>query len=55
MDESNSTVPDLEGVEAVNLGAVSEWFKEMLLKSIGSRGPEGSNPSCSVSIIGLQI
>lgn len=28
-------------------GAVAEWFKAAVLKTVVLRGTEGSNPSCS--------
>ncbi len=30
------------------VGAVAEWLKATVLKTVGPKGPGGSNPSCSV-------
>ncbi len=36
-------------------GAVSEWFKEAVLKTVVPRGTGGSNPPCSETVLVMLI
>ena len=47
---SQSSFISCEGREATISGAVSEWFKEAVLKTVVPQGTGGSNPPCSETL-----